>query len=86
MNDIEGGIERKGREDGNLLYLVEEEAVKLKKELRETCPEFRAWGKDAKPPSRVPLLDILLEEGDPPINSESRQIIYLDEVVKKRTR
>jgi hypothetical protein len=86
VNDIEDGIERKGREAGNLLYLIEEEAVRLKKELRETFPEFRAWGKDVKPPSHVPILDILLEEGDPPANSESRQTIYLDDVIEKRTR
>jgi len=34
----------------------------------------------------VPLLDILLEEGDPPANTKSRQIIYLDDVIEKRTR
>lgn len=38
VNDIEGGIERRGREDGNLLYLIEGEAVRLKKELRQHAP------------------------------------------------
>jgi hypothetical protein len=88
VDDIEFGIEQRGREAeaGNLLYKIEAEAVKLKKELRGSCPEFRAWGKDDKEPSYVPVLDILLEDGDPLANSGSREIIYLDDVIKKRTR
>ena len=88
VDDIESGIEQRGHEAeaGNLLYKIEAEAVKLKKELRETCPEFRAWGKDKEPPTEVPVLDILLEDGDPLANSGSREIIYLDDVIKKRTR
>lgn len=87
VDDIENGIEQRGRDAGNLLFKIEEEAVKLKKELRETCPEFRAWGKDVRePPSHVALPDILLEEGDPLGNAGNRKIIYLDDVMKKRTR
>jgi hypothetical protein len=87
VNDIEGGIERRGREDGNLLYLIEGEAVRLKKELRATCPEFRAWKKDSKErQSVVPPPEFLLDEDDPLATTETRQIIYLDEVMDKRTR
>jgi hypothetical protein len=83
--DIEGGIERRGREDRNLLCEIEDEAVKLKQGLRETCPEFCAWRKD-KVPTDVVLPDIFREEGDPLTNPGTRNIIYLDEVTNKRTR
>jgi len=86
VNDIESGVERRGREDGNLLHLIEDEAVRLKKELRGTCPEFRAWRKDNKEQPDVPLPDFLLEEDVPHANAGAREIIYLDDVMDKRTR
>jgi hypothetical protein len=84
--DIERGTERRGREEGNLLYLIEEEAVTLKKKLRETCPEFRPWRKDKQPKSFMSIPDVFLEEGDPAADPETREIIYLDNVINKKTR
>jgi hypothetical protein len=87
VHDVEGGVERRGREDKNLLYLIEDEAVQLKKGLRGTCPEFRAWGKDSKVKEPVvPLPDFLLEEDGPHANPDTHDIIYLDDVISKRTR
>ena len=93
MNSIEVEINRRGRDDGKLLYLIEDEAVALKKKLRGTCPDFRAWREgttwrdDAKEPSPfIPIPDILLEEGDPPADKGTRKIIYLDSIIKKKTR
>jgi len=84
--DIERGTERRGREHGNLLYLIEDEAVTLKKKLRETCPEFRPWRKDKQPESFTSIPDIFLEEGDPPAGPETRKIEYIDNVINKKTR
>ncbi|KAF8504669.1 P-loop containing nucleoside triphosphate hydrolase protein [Russula emetica] len=100
---IELGIERRGREEGRLLYLIEDEAIAMKKKLRETCPDFRAWTKATEErkaaeerkgtkerkeesTSFTPIPDILLEEGDPPADKGTREIIYLDDIIKKKTR
>ena len=59
----------------------------MKKKLRETCPDFRAWRKGIKEPSPfTPIPDILLEEGDPPADKGTRKIKYLDEIIEKKTR
>ena len=59
--------------------------MRLKSELRATCPEFRAWDKDLKePPAVPPLPDFLLEELPTP--GRTRKIIYLDEVSNRKTR
>jgi len=68
------------------LYLIEDQAVAFKKKLRETCPDFRPWRKDNEPPSFASIPDILLEDGDHPAAKGTREIIYLDEVINKRTR
>jgi len=87
VNGIEVGIDRRGREDGKLLYLIEDEAIAMKKKLRGTCPDFRAWREDTKEPSPfIPIPDILLEEGDPPADKGTRDVIYLDSIIKKKTR
>lgn len=87
MYGIELGIERRGREDGKLLYLIEDEAIVMKKKLRGTCPDFRAWREGTEEPSSfIPIPDILLEEGDPPADKGTREIIYLDNIIKKKTR
>jgi GTP-binding protein EngB required for normal cell division len=81
VHDIKSGADRKSRGDGNVLYLIEDEAVKFKNELRATCPEFRAWSKNSKEqPSVTPLPDILLE-GDAPATSVTRKVIFLDDVL-----
>ena len=87
VGDIEEGIECVSREEGNLVYLIEDEAMRLKSELRATCPEFRAWEKGLeKPPSVPPLPEILLEEGQLPTPGRTRDVIYLDEVLGRKTR
>jgi len=89
VRDLEGGIECVSRKDGNLLYLIEDEANRFKSELRATCPEFRAWKKDTKdPPSVIPLPELLLEDGDLPAHAgtRAREIIYLDDVLDRKTR
>lgn len=87
VHGIEVGIERRGREDGNLLYLIEDGAIAMKKKLRETCPDFRAWREGIKEPaSFTPIPDIVLEESDPPANRGTREIKYLDEIINKKTR
>jgi hypothetical protein len=59
--------------------------MRLKSELRATCPEFRAWEKNLKePPTVPPLPEFLLEEL--PTTRRTRKIIYLDEVLKRMTR
>jgi hypothetical protein len=84
---IEIGVERGGREDGKLLYLIEDEAIAMKKKLRGTCPDFRAWREGTEEPSPfIPIPDILLEESDPPADKGTREIIYLDNIIKKKTR
>ena len=91
--DIQSGIERVSREEGNLLYLIEDEAMQLKSELRATCPEFRAWEKEwekewvkdhKEPPKVKPLPDFLLEEL--PASGRTRKVIYLNEVLNRKTR
>jgi len=89
--DIQNGIERVSREEGNVLYLIEDEAMRLKSELRATCPEFRAWEKawekDLKePPSVKPLPEFLLEGGELPASGRTRKVIYLDDVLNRKTR
>ena len=85
VRDVESGIERVSREEGSLLYRIEDEAMRLKSELRATCAEFRAWNKDLKePPPIPPLPDFLLEELPTP--GRTRKIIYLDEVSNRKTR
>jgi hypothetical protein len=87
--DLEGGIECVSRKDGNLLYLIEDEANRFKSELRATCPEFRAWKRDTKdPPSVIPLPELLLEDGDLPAHAgtRAREIIHLDDVLDRKTR
>ncbi|KAI0002252.1 P-loop containing nucleoside triphosphate hydrolase protein [Russula compacta] len=87
VSDIEGGIERRARQQGNLLYLIEDEAVRFKNELRATCPEFRAWSKNIKEPSSItPLPELLLEDGEPRPRPRNRGVIYLDDVLEKKTR
>ena len=61
--------------------------MRLKSKLRATCSEFRAWEKGLKdPPSVTPLPEILLEEGDLLIPAQTRKVIYLDEVLNRKTR
>jgi len=77
--------------------------VKFKDELRATCPEFRAWNKDAKIEERykgkskdkdkdkdlrpiTPLPELLLEDEETPAKAGTREVIYLDDVLKKKTR
>lgn len=87
MNGIEVGTERRGREEGKLLYLIEDEAIAMKKKLRGTCPDFRAWREGTKEPTPfIPIPDILLEESDPPADEGTRKIIYLGDIIKKKTR
>ncbi|KAI9508373.1 hypothetical protein F5148DRAFT_979877, partial [Russula earlei] len=87
VRDIEGGIERRSREDGDILRRIEAEAVKFISNLRETCPEFRAWNQDTKDaPSVTPIPELLLEDGAPSVNRDRRNIIFLDDVVSKKTR
>jgi len=69
------------------LYLIEDEAIAMKKKLRGTCPDFRAWREDAKEPSSFTAIpDILLEEGDPPADKGTREIVYLNHIIGKKTR
>jgi hypothetical protein len=87
VTGIEVGMERRGREEGKLLYLIEDEAIAMKKKLRGTCPDFRAWREGTKEPEPfIPIPDILLEEGDPPADKGTREIVYLDSIIKKKTR
>ena len=87
VSDIRNGMEHVSREEGNVLYRIEEDARRFKSRLRATCPEFRAWNKDTKqPPSFTPLPDLLLEEGEKPAPAGTRKVIFLDEVLQKRTR
>jgi len=59
----------------------------MKKKLRTTCPDFRAWREGTKePPQFTPIPDILLEEGDPPADTGTREIMFLDDIIKKKTR
>lgn len=85
VRDIESGVEQKSRADDNILYRIEEEAVKFKNELRATCPEFRAWNKDSKEqPSVTPLPDLFLEGDTSPAISVKREVIFLDDVLLKK--
>lgn len=79
-------MEQKSRADDNILYRIDEEAVKFKNELRATCPEFRAWNKDSnkEQPSVTPLPDLFLEGDTPPAISVKREVIFLDDVVLKK--
>jgi hypothetical protein len=91
VHEIESGMENRAREEGNILYLIEDEAVKFKRELRATCPEFRAWNKGTELDEKdqkaiVPLPELLLEDGEPRPSAERREIIYLDSVLDKRAR
>ena len=94
VREIESGTERRAREKGNILYLIENEAVGFKQELRATCPEFRAWNKgtafDEKAQKVMkaitPLPELLLEDGEPRPSAKRRRIIYLDDVLDKRAR
>jgi hypothetical protein len=91
VRDIEGGIERRLREEGNILCLIEDAAVRFQNELRATCPEFRAWNKDTvfkekEQPSIPPLYELLLEGGELPLADSKRKVIFLDDVLKKKTR
>jgi hypothetical protein len=93
VSDIKEGIERVSREEGNLLYRIEDEARRFKSDLRATCPEFRAWSESTKEPeSFTPLPDLLLEEGEKPtpgekpIPARTYKIVFLDEVLNKKTR
>ena len=85
VRDIENGVEQKTRGDGNVLYRIEDEAVKFKNELRATCPEFRAWSKDLKEqPSVTPLPDLFIEGDSPPATSVNREVIFLDDVLDRK--
>jgi hypothetical protein len=91
VRDIESGTESQARVDGNLLYRIEDEAVRFKMQLRATCPEFRAWNKDTtfkekEKPSFTPLPELLIEDGEPPAPAGTRKIVFLDEVLNKKTR
>jgi hypothetical protein len=87
VSDIKDGIERVGQEEGNLLYRIEDDARRLKSDLRATCPEFRAWSESAKAPeSFTALPDLLLEEGEKPTPARIYKVIFLDEVLNKKTR
>lgn len=87
VTGIKVGIEQRGRDEGKLLYLIEDEAIAMKKKLRGTCPDFRAWREGTKEPEPfIPIPDILLEEGDPPADKGTRKIIYLDSIIKQKTR
>jgi hypothetical protein len=91
VRDLEGGIERRLREEGNILYQIEDEAVRFQNELRATCPEFRAWNKNTvfkekEQPSIPPLCDLLLEGGELPLADSKRKVIFLDDVLNKKTR
>jgi hypothetical protein len=94
VREIESGTERRAREKGNILYLIEGEAVRFKQELRATCPEFRAWNKgtafDDKAQKAIkamaPLPELLLEDGEPRPSAGRRKIIHLDDVLEKRAR
>jgi hypothetical protein len=85
VRDIESGVEQKSRGVRNVLYRIEDGAVKFKNELRATCPEFRAWSKNLeKPPVVTPLPD-LFAEGDPtPATSVNREVIFLDDVLDRK--
>jgi len=86
VRDIEGGIERRSLED-DLLRRIEAEAVIFISELRATCPEFCAWNRNTEePPSVIPLPELLLENGDSSVNQGNREVIYLDDVLSKKTR
>jgi hypothetical protein len=85
--DIKDGLEHVSRQKGNVLHRIEEDARRFKSSLRATCPEFRAWNRDTKEPSSfTPLPELLLEEGEKPAPLGTRKVIYLDEVLQKRTR
>lgn len=85
--DIKDGLEHVSRQKGNVLYRIEEDARRFKGDLRATCPEFRAWNRDTTEPSSfTPLPDLLLEEGEKPAPAGTRKVIFLDEVLQKRTR
>jgi len=87
VRDIEGGVERKSRDDGNVLYRIEDEAVRLKNQLRATCPEFRAWNNNLKEqPSVTPLPELLLDGDPPPALSVARKVIFLNDVVERKAR
>ncbi|KAI0295245.1 P-loop containing nucleoside triphosphate hydrolase protein [Russula brevipes] len=103
VRDIESGIERTSGDDNSLLRLIESDAVKFKDELRATCPEFRAWNKNAKIEERykgkskdkdkdkdlrpiTPLPELLLEDEETLAKAGTRKVIYLDDVLKKKTR
>ncbi|KAI0250038.1 P-loop containing nucleoside triphosphate hydrolase protein [Lactifluus subvellereus] len=89
VRDVEGGVERRSRDDGNVLYLIEDEAVRFKNELRVTCPEFRAWNKNTvfkDQPSVTRLPELLLEDGELPAADGTRKIIFLDDVLNKKSR
>jgi len=85
VRDIESGVEQKSRDDRNVLYRIEDGAVKFKNELRATCPEFRAWSKSSKePPQVTPLPDLFAEDDSPPSTSVNREVIFLDDVLAKK--
>ena len=97
VRDIESGVEQKSRGDCNVLYRIEDEAVKFKNELRANCPEFRAWSKDLKeppsvtwsedlkkPPSVTPLPDLFADGDLPPATSVNREVIFLDDVLDRK--
>ncbi|KAI9441569.1 P-loop containing nucleoside triphosphate hydrolase protein [Lactarius indigo] len=87
VRDIEAAVERKSREDGDILYRIEDEAAKFKNEVRATCPEFRAWNKNLqKPPIVKPLPELLLDGDPPPDTFVNREVIFLDDVLEKKAR
>jgi hypothetical protein len=89
VRDIEGGTERQAREPGNLLYLIEDAAVTFKQKVRARFPEFRPWNQDATPKEQAllkPLPNLLLDEGERPAPAGTHKIIFLDDVLNKRTR
>ena len=60
--------------------------MRLKSELRATCPEFRAWEKGLENPPSVPPLPDFLQEGEVPTSGRTRKVIYLDDVLNRKTR
>ncbi|KAI0262180.1 P-loop containing nucleoside triphosphate hydrolase protein [Gloeopeniophorella convolvens] len=80
--DVEAEIE--GR-SGNILALIEKEAAELGNKLRHDCPEFRPWNHDEKDTPELTLPDFLVEDGVVLATSTARRVIFLNEIMEKKT-